>query len=222
MKIENKIKLDLDVYTQKFSRGKNKNEFIVLHHTADYNMPFKSMVNYMSKNPRQVSVHYVIWRKGEIGRIWLDSYILWHAGLWSIKGQYRNVMNRYSIWIEIQNNGVGEIFSKEQIISVVKLTNFLTTNYNIKIDKLIRHKDYAPKRKTDVADNLWNLIYKNFNSFKRVIINEGKLFKDNDEIENVLYWKKEITKKKTNKKQVTEYLNAIEKNIIKIKETLYL
>lgn len=137
--------------TVNFWEGTNTKQYIMLHHTATgYNTI--DAITRMFTNGNQVSAHYIIDTNGDIVQIGNDDMILWHAGT----GEWDEVadMNRYSIGIEIIWPLPG--FTDDQKASVKKLVKHLSEKYTIPVENVIRHKDYAPGRKVDVDDSLWN------------------------------------------------------------------
>ena len=157
------ISYEYDVVTEKYTDGTNKDTFIMLHHTA-WVSSLKDMTDYLSKNDAQVSVHYVVWQEWNISRIWMDDYILWHAWSGTKIEWYENVMNNYSIWIEVISDW--EIFTKEQVDSLYNLVKELQKKHSISNDKVIRHKDYS-SRKVDIWDNFYKIVwYDSFEDWK--------------------------------------------------------
>lgn len=148
------MKYDLDVVTSNKSKWENSKKFIVLHHTATVTT-LENMVSYLSKpNDRNVSCHYVISQDWRLGKIWLDSYILWHAWFGNLIKWYRDNMNEHSIGIEVISNG--EHFTRVQIEKLSLLVFELQKQYNIPKENVIRHKDYST-RKWDIWDNFYKL-----------------------------------------------------------------
>lgn len=148
------ISYNYDLTTKKYTKGINKNRFILLHHTGGI-AKLKNMANYLGKNKAQVSVHYIIDKAGNYARIGMDNFILWHAGSGrKIKG-YENKLNNYAIGIEVISDGVN--FTKEQIKALAKLVKELQKRHNIPTSRVIRHKDYS-KRKWDIGDNFYKLL----------------------------------------------------------------
>src|SRR5210317_1284666 len=110
--------------------------------------------------------HYTGMKKeknGQVIQMVPDLYIAWHAGI-SKWGKYKS-LNRYSIGIEISNTGHrfnNESYSKKQINSVIKLSKFLITKYNIKEKNILGHSDVAPERKQDPGEKFpWKFLAKN-------------------------------------------------------------
>lgn len=149
--------------TNKFTKGKNTCEYIMLHHTWAWT--FKSMMNYLAKNQAQVSCHYVIWEGGEIWRIGLDSYIMWHAWIWDKK--YWKYINHRAIWIEVVSDWYK--FTKQQVKSLTMLIKTLQNKYNIPTGNIIRHKDFTT-RKWDIWDNFYKIL--GYSSYKEYLKRE--------------------------------------------------
>ncbi len=139
-------------------RSKNKIKFIILHYTGmrrEYSA-IKRLCNTKSK----VSAHYFIKRNGQIINLVPDLYEAWHAG----KSSWKNFksLNKYSIGIEIQNQGHSlkyEKFSKKQIISLKKLLKILIEKYKVNLENILGHSDIAPERKKDPGEKFpWKKI----------------------------------------------------------------
>lgn len=64
-------------------------------------------------------------------------------------------MNRFSIGIEVIGPLPNVGFTQEQRFAVRRLCEHLMKVFNIPKERVIRHKDIAPGRKTDIADALW-------------------------------------------------------------------
>tara|TARA_B100000989_G_scaffold4533_1_gene3145 strand:- start:67 stop:645 length:579 start_codon:yes stop_codon:yes gene_type:complete len=110
----------------------------------------------LSHKSSNVSVHYLISRKGTIFNLLCPKYKAWHAG----KSKWNNIenINDYSIGIELENKGHNfgySNFSKKQYSSLKKLIIFLKKNFHI-IDKdIIFHSDIAPNRKQDPGEKFF-------------------------------------------------------------------
>jgi N-acetylmuramoyl-L-alanine amidase len=66
-------------------------------------------------------------------------------------GVPENSMNSYAIGIEAGNNGVGESWPTVQQDAYVKMVRALMAHYNIPINHVRSHFEWAPDRKTDPA-----------------------------------------------------------------------
>lgn len=60
-------------------------------------------------------------------------------------------MNTYAIGMEIQNNGVGQAYSQQQIDAAFKVSLALCAAYGLQPDDVQQHVNYAPGRKIDPA-----------------------------------------------------------------------
>lgn len=121
-----------------------KPNFIIIHHTAQDSL--QQTIKTFTLTRTQVSAHYIISRDGKIVHMLNDYLRAWHAGsgTW---GKNTDI-NSASIGIELDNNG-SEIFSDNQIISLVALLSKLKKEYNIPTQNIIGHSDIAPTRKKD-------------------------------------------------------------------------
>ena len=151
-------------YSPNFELKKRKSKeikFIVFHYTGmkKENLALKRLTNNKSK----VSSHYLIKNNGEILNLVPDLYVAWHAGVSSWK-KYKSI-NQYSIGIEISNPGHEysyKEFTKKQIKSILKLSNYLRKKYKIKRDFVLGHSDIAPDRKKDPGEKFpWKYLSKN-------------------------------------------------------------
>lgn len=136
------------------SVGTNTVEFTILHHTATKEGTIVGVLNGLNKRADYASCHFAIDTNGDIYQMGKVTDILWHAGE-SSWGKLKD-MNKYSVGIEIigplENGG----FTDAQRKSVKELVLWLSQTYGIPKENVLRHKDIAPIRKTDVADTLWN------------------------------------------------------------------
>ena len=141
-------------------RPKQKIKFVILHYTGMKNerLAIKKLCDEKSK----VSAHYFIKRNGEIINLVPDLYEAWHAG----KSRWKNLksLNKYSIGIEIQNQGhynKYEKFSSKQIISVKKVLRKIIKKYRVKKNNILGHSDIAPERKKDPGEKFpWKKLAK--------------------------------------------------------------
>lgn len=141
----------------------NKKSYIMLHHTATWAWSINWVIAHFKNPTSQASAHYVIDEKWNVHKFNTDDDILWHAGKWTREGIV-DEMNRYSIGIELIWPLPG--FTDKQKVSLKVLVDELLTKYNISEEKIIRHKDYAPKRKVDVNDALWSSVSPTFYDWK--------------------------------------------------------
>ena len=118
--------------------------FVIIHHTAQNNCD--QTLNTFTLPRTQVSSHYVICKDGKVYHMLNDYLRAHHAGV-SKWGNSTDI-NSSSIGIEIDNNGF-EMFTAEQINSLLQLLERLKTAFNIPTPNFIGHGDIAPTRKVD-------------------------------------------------------------------------
>ena len=141
-------------YSPNFSlpkRSKKKINFIIIHYTGMTRET--SSINKLCDEKSKVSSHYFIKKRGEIIRLVPDLYEAWHAG----RSKWKKIksLNKYSIGIEIQNQGHEngyEKYSLKQINSLKKLLKVLIKDYKIKPMNVLGHSDIAPERKKDPGE----------------------------------------------------------------------
>ena len=105
-------------------RVKNRIKFIIIHYTGMKNE--LSALKRLSSINSKVSCHYFIKNNGETSVMVPDLYVAWHAG--KSRWKHYKSLNKYSIGIEINNPGHDynyKKFSKKQIHSILKLTQYL-------------------------------------------------------------------------------------------------
>ena len=132
-------------------RKLNQIKFIIFHYTGmkKESEAIKRLTNIKSK----VSCHYLIKNNGEIVVMVPDLYEAWHAGASSWKN-FKS-LNKHSIGIEISNPGHDykyKKFSKKQIQSLKRLSQFLIKKYRINQKNILGHSDIAPTRKKDPGE----------------------------------------------------------------------
>lgn len=121
-----------------------KPNFVIIHHTAQ-NSCDQTLKTFTL--PRtQVSAHYVICKDGTIHHMLNDYLRAWHGGI--AKWGNNTDINSSSIGIEIDNNGF-DVFTNEQINSLLTLLASLKKAYTIPTANFIGHADIAPTRKND-------------------------------------------------------------------------
>ena len=150
-------------YSPNFELKKRKPDqikFIIFHYTG---MKKESeAIQRLTSIKSKVSCHYLIKNNGEIVVMVPDLYEAWHAG----KSSWKNFksLNKNSIGIEICNPGhelTYKRFSKKQIQSVKKLSQFLIKKYKIDQKNILGHSDIAPKRKKDPGEKFpWKYLAK--------------------------------------------------------------
>ncbi len=135
-------------------------KFIIFHYTGmkKESEAIERLISMRSK----VSSHYLIRYNGEIVIMVPDLYEAWHAGVSSWKNL--KSLNKHSIGIEISNPGHEynyKKFSKKQIQSLKKLSQFLIKKYKINEKNILGHSDISPTRKKDPGEKFpWKYLAK--------------------------------------------------------------
>lgn len=127
------------VTTTKKSNWVNVCTWIVLHHT--WGWTYSSNLRYLSSGTAKASVHFVIWKDGEVWKIWDPKDILWHAGNGTRWG-CENVNYKF-MWIEVVGNGEYNI---HQFLALTDLVEYLMWNFPIDRDNIVRHQDVTQAR----------------------------------------------------------------------------
>lgn len=122
--------------------------FVVIHHTAQ-NSCEQTLRTFTLKRT-QVSSHYVVCKDGTVHHMLNDLLRAHHGGV--SKWGNNSDLNSSSIGIEIDNNGF-EVFTDEQINSLMELLGRLKRAFNIPAANFIGHADIAPGRKVDPNRN---------------------------------------------------------------------
>lgn len=137
------------VYTTKKSSWTNRIKGIIIHHTAGGS--YKSNMDYLSKNPVQSSVHFVIGKDEECGKIWDPTDILWHA--WNWKRWACKNCNTDFLGIEVVWFGK---YNQKQFIRLTDLVEYLMWVYNIPKSMIIRHSDVTQYDTITKEKILWD------------------------------------------------------------------
>jgi N-acetylmuramoyl-L-alanine amidase len=136
------------------SRGGADIDSIVLHHTASNNTAGDLATLRRPNGANSVSAHYLIGKNGEIYQLVDDKMSAWHAGKSTLHGDTSPSVNARSIGIEITNDGSGKTpFTEAQYKALEKLVPYLAKTYDIPMKNIVGHKDVAPGRKVDPANN---------------------------------------------------------------------
>jgi N-acetyl-anhydromuramyl-L-alanine amidase AmpD len=104
-----------------------------------------------------VSPHYLIDREGKIYQLFPDSYTAYHAGV-SRMPDGRTGVNRFSLGIEIMNNGKDD-YTEAQYQSVRGLVQVLKQRHAIK--HVVGHGQIAPERRSDPWNFNWKCLDNN-------------------------------------------------------------
>jgi len=131
--------------------GIRKPNFVVIHHTAQDSL--NQTIKTFHSTKAGTSAHYVIGRDGKVVHMVNDYLRANHAGV--SKWGKDTDLNSSSIGIELDNNGIGDVWQDAQINSLLKLLATLKKTYNIPTANFIGHADIAPGRKNDPKNFPW-------------------------------------------------------------------
>ncbi|WP_316738040.1 N-acetylmuramoyl-L-alanine amidase [Pedobacter aquatilis] len=131
--------------------GIRKPNFVIIHHTAQDSL--NQTIKTFHSTKAGTSAHYVISRDGKVVHMVNDYLRANHAGI--SKWGKDTDLNSSSIGIELDNNGVGDVWQDAQINSLIKLLATLKKTYNIPTANFIGHADIAPGRKNDPKNFPW-------------------------------------------------------------------
>lgn len=147
--------------------GKNSCRYIVLHHTGTKEGTINGVLDGLNKRADYASCHYCVDVNGDVYKMGNDTDILWHAGVSSWNGI--SDLNNHSIGIEtigpMSNGG----FTDEQRKAVAELIRYLCNEHGLTAENVVRHKDIAPKRKTDITDTFWSVVSPSWEDWKKTI-----------------------------------------------------
>ncbi len=178
-------------YSPNFTTSKRikKNiKYLVFHYTG-MRSETKAINRLIDENSK-VSCHYLIKRNGEIILMVPETYTAWHAGISFWKNQKN--LNKSSIGIEITNKGHHfgyENYSRQQILSLIKLSKYLIKKYNINKKNILGHSDIAFNRKKDPGEKfpwqylasrgigIWNNKKVNSKKYRKIKIEEKNKLK---------------------------------------------
>ncbi|QRN97996.1 N-acetylmuramoyl-L-alanine amidase [Archangium violaceum] len=128
-------------------------DVIVLHHTGS-NRVSVDLATLRSTKGSRVSSHYLLSPTGTLYQLVPDNKVAWHAGVSSLRGVTTPSVNARSIGIEITNDGSGQTpFTEAQYRALEQLVPYLARTYKVPKENILGHRDVAPGRKTDPADN---------------------------------------------------------------------
>ena len=119
-------------------------------------------INRLTDVNSKVSSHFFVKKNGEVILMVPLKYTAWHAG--KSKWKKFNLLNKYSVGIEIQNPGHTSkylAFNKKQILSLLKLCKFLKKKLKINKKNILGHSDVSYARKKDPGEKFpWELFAK--------------------------------------------------------------
>lgn len=140
------------------SRNGTKIDTIIVHHTGGNDCA--KTLRWFGMKEAGVSAHYVIDRDGTVYQLVPDDKSAWHAGTsWLPDAKKKSgSVNTRSIGIELVNKGDGKTdFPSKQMAALKTLVEELKGKYAIQY--ILGHKEVAPGRKDDPADNFdWSAV----------------------------------------------------------------
>ena len=154
------LSIDKSRKSPNFSKGRKAAlDTLVIHDTEGDNI--EKTLKWFESKDSSVSAHYIIGKDGQVFQMVEDEDTAWHCGkscLPSSSKEVGNTVNHRSIGIELVNIGDGKHeFPQKQMDALVLLVNDLKTRHEIK--HIVGHKEIAPGRKNDPADNFdWSQI----------------------------------------------------------------
>ena len=150
-------------YSPNFStpkRSLSKVKFLIIHYTGMKSE--NKAINRLTDVNSKVSSHFFVKKNGEVILMVPLKYTAWHAG--KSKWKKFNLLNKYSVGIEIQNPGHTfeyPAFNKKQILSLIKLCKFLKKKLKINKKNILGHSDVSYARKKDPGEKFpWELFAK--------------------------------------------------------------
>lgn len=127
---------------------------IILHHTATNSARVDLATLRWVRGSNRVSAHYLVGPDGTVYQLVPDSEAAWHAGRSALHGEAEPGVNARSLGIEITNDGTGQTpFTEAQYRALEQLVPYLARRYGVPKQNILGHRDVAPGRKTDPADN---------------------------------------------------------------------
>ena len=142
------------IESQFFDPGKIENAMIIVHHTGSTNGMINSFQGTLSwfkpavwRSTNQASSQYVIAREERaIVQMVRDEDTAWHAGKssWTIHGELRKSINKWSIGIELQGDGQIVGYTEFQYEALIWLVKQKMERFNIPVDLIRGHQEISP------------------------------------------------------------------------------
>lgn len=154
LRFENKVKKgnfwEYTCLTPNVSRGKNRVEGIVLHHTATASTRASLRIMTGNRPKGKVSCHVIIAPDGTRYILAPPEAITWHAGYSTLNG--RDDCNRFTIGIEFQGNTGEKPLTDEQIQSAIDYCLPIMKEYRLTEDDIVTHRQI---RQTYLKKHPW-------------------------------------------------------------------
>lgn len=130
-----------------YKPGNNKkNEYIVIHYTANNGDTAKNNCRYFLDEYRNASANYFV-DENSVYMCVQDNDVAWHVGA---SKYYNGCRNNNSIGIELCSRRkfiTREFYFKDATIrNAIELTAILMRKYNIPLDHLVRHYDVTREK----------------------------------------------------------------------------
>jgi len=142
------------IESQFFDPGKTENAMIIVHHTGSTNGMINSFQGTLSwfkpavwRSTNQASAQYVIAREERpIVQMVRDEDTAWHAGKssWTIHGELKKSINKWSIGIELQGDGQIVGYTEFQYEALIWLVKQKMERFNIPVDLIRGHQEISP------------------------------------------------------------------------------
>lgn len=146
------MQIDTSVRSPNWSKRTKPIDMLVLHATAG---SAASALGWLCNPASKVSAHYLVAKTGYAWQLVPDGRVAWHAGQSSWQG--RSDCNAYSVGIEIENANTGkDPYPEIQYQAVLALSRQIVAAHGIRRDRVVRHCDIAPERKTDPRGFAWD------------------------------------------------------------------
>jgi len=147
--------MNIDNITYRSPNFKNRIVMIdtlIIHHTGGL---MTGCAEWLCNPESNVSVHYLIDRKGNIYNLVDDNKIAYHCGKsffdYNMDGKIDDTeqfINNRSIGIELEYYN-SNFYTLDQMTSLYELSTYICQKYSIRPSNVLGHKEIAPGRKTD-------------------------------------------------------------------------
>ena len=197
--------------TSKKTKWTNTKQYIVVHHTWTFSYPWN--LRYLSSDKNVASVHYVVWQKWEVGKIWEHNDILRHA--WQSEREWKTDLNKYSIGIEVCSDWF--LFPEIQKQKTKELIQYIMQQEWIKKENVLRHVDIAPNRKRDIWPNFRDWEYGSWTEYQNSLVSNVPKMNINNVINGVIFLNSFLWDNIENQelRDLLSKTNAILRNMVK-------